>query len=474
MDNIIKYIKWFLISLLLYFLVYNILRWKFDLYSPILTVISARKELSIWIGIYYIVRLYIWSHINFKKYISDGLLEFIVLILSILLAYSFVMSFIVWSGIKWFVFAVRYEFLWYIVFALSYVIWSKIKTWEIKHLDYRYTNLIKRILVLSVLRYTVIVLKPQAIKVFWYDHNVYEWIIWAKPPAAYYSHLNEWAVRNQFLFERPIYYGFWLIMFWPMFYLLELKWKKYKDTWLWWWLYIFAVVTTFGRGAWLAFMGQSILLIYINHHDNIDKIFIKFRKYWFYIIIWLAWFGYIGAVTMFGWGRRFSTTWHINAIVQWTKYRQNAPIFGNGPATAWPASHRLKPDIVSKFQIPGQELLKWFNPENQYLQTLIQFGLIGWLFRFILYIYLNIVWLSFVFSRIRRKLYKIDNLRVTDNINKTIYQTAVWLSVGILWLSFMWLFLGSFSEYTTVYPAMVLMALNLSAIRYWQDNYQNK
>lgn len=471
---VIKYLKTFLLWMLLYFVIYNVLKWKIDLYNPVLTLLSARKELLVWVSVYYLIRLYIQKQLNIYRYVSDGLLEFMVVLLAVLIAYSFVMSFVDWLGIKWFILAVRYEFLWYIIFVICYVIGSKINVTEIKRLDYRYTNIIKRMLVLSIVWYIAIIFKPQALKPLWYDYNVYEGKIGSKPPAAYYSDLDHGAVRNQFLFERPIYFGFWLIVFWPMFFLLELKWKKTKDTWLWWGLYILAIGSTLWRGAWISFFGQNIILIYILYHDRVDEFVKRFKKYRWIFLIWIWGVAVIFVYALFGWWRRFSTTWHLNALVQSVKYFGNAPIFGNWPWAAGPASHRLAPASAQKFAIPGQEDLKWFNPENQYLQTLIQFGIVGSIFWFIIYIYMNIVWLSFALPRLRKKLSKIDNLFVTSTLNKTVYNTIVGLSLWIVWLSIMWFFLGSFSEYTSVYPAMVLLAINLSTIRYWQDNYNNK
>jgi hypothetical protein len=43
------------------------------------------------------------------------------------------------------------------------------------------------------------------------------------PPAAYYSQYNQGYVRNQFLFERPISRGFFLVAFWPLFFALAIK-----------------------------------------------------------------------------------------------------------------------------------------------------------------------------------------------------------------------------------------------------------
>lgn len=473
-NQIIKYIKTFLLAMLLYFLVYNILRRKVDLYNPILTIISARKELFIWVSIFYLWKLYFQKKLDIHKYISDGLLEFMIVALVVLIIYSFVMSFVKWFGLTGFVLTVRYEFLWYIIFVICYLIGSKINIWEIKRLDYRYTNIIKWMIVLSLFWYLAIIFKPQLLKPFGYDHTVYEWEIWAKPPAAYYSNLDHGPVRNQYLFERPTYFGFWLIVFWPMFFLLELKWKKYEETWLWRVLYIFAIGSTLSRGAWISFLGQNIIMIYILYHDRVDEFVKKFKKYRIFLSIWIIGIFTVGFVWLFGWGRRFSTTWHLNAIVQSIKYFANAPIFGNGPSTAWPASHRLAPKTAKQFAIPGQESLKWFNPENQYLQILIQFGLIWSIFWFMIYIYINIVWLSLALPRLRKKLINIDNISITSWINKTVYNTILWCSLWIIWLSIMWFFLGGFAEYTSVYPVMILMWLNLSTIRYWKDNYDSK
>lgn len=471
-EKVIKYIKAFLITIILYFLVYNILKWRFDLYNSLLTLYSLQKEIYIWLAIYYILKLRRNKHINIRRYITDGLLEFMIVIVCILLWYSFIMSFVTWNGIVWFALSVKYEFMPYILLIISYILWSKISATETKKLNLRFTNFIKWIIILSLFWYVAIIFKPQAAKIFWYDANVYEWNIWSKPPAAYYNNLDNGAVRNQFLFERPIYFGFWLVMFWPIFFLLEIKNKKREDAIFWTGIYVLNIISTFSRGAWLAFVGQNILLIYIAHHDQIDKLFVKLKKYIILIILWAVWFMAAVWFIMFGGGRRFSTTGHIEAIKQSVKYVANAPIFGNGPATAGPASHWLKPEIVSKFQIPWQENLKWFNPENQYLQIMIQFGIIWFVARFALYIYINLIWFSLPLKWLRERLKPIDNISISLQTNKIIYMSLLWLSIWVVWLSFMGLFLGAFSEDSTNYPAMLLLWLNLAALTYGQDEYK--
>jgi len=74
---------------------------------------------------------------------------------------------------------------------------------------------------------------PNLLKFFGYDWLIYEGTIGSRPPAAYYTQINKGFVRNQFLFERPISFGFWLIGFFPVFALGFLKNLSLKKKILW-------------------------------------------------------------------------------------------------------------------------------------------------------------------------------------------------------------------------------------------------
>jgi hypothetical protein len=69
---------------------------------------------------------------------------------------------------------------------------------------------------------------PNALKFVGYDWHAYEGTLGSRPPAAYYTLINQGFVRNQFLFERPISFGFRLIAFFPFFALGFLRKKSIK------------------------------------------------------------------------------------------------------------------------------------------------------------------------------------------------------------------------------------------------------
>jgi O-antigen ligase len=122
------------------------------------------------------------------------------------------------------------------------------------------------------------------------------------------------------------------------------------------------------------------------------------------------------------------------------------PIWWQGAGTAWPAS----------YQVTG---ITAYNPENQYLQIWIEYGVLWFMGRLFLYWYLH---------RIAYKSYEEDlswgmkEKKTDSKITKKrkLYGTIVFaFGVGILWLSIEWLVLHSFVDRMIVYPFMALFAI---------------
>jgi O-antigen ligase len=114
------------------------------------------------------------------------------------------------------------------------------------------------------------------------------------------------------------------------------------------------------------------------------------------------------------------------------------PILGRGAASAWPASHHL---------------WEWkeYNPENQYLQIWIEYGLIafiGWMY---LYLFLNFVW----FKAFKDDYMDEKSSKEMKNLSLIIFAFSLWM-IG---LSIEWLVLHSFVDRMIVYPFIALFGI---------------
>jgi hypothetical protein len=96
----------------------------------------------------------------------------------------------------------------------------------------RYTGIIQKILIRSLVRRGIIWLLPGVIERAGYDRYNYEGAVGIAPPVAYYTQYNEGYIRNQFLFERPITLGFFLVLFWPVFFMILVKKRGRKNAML--------------------------------------------------------------------------------------------------------------------------------------------------------------------------------------------------------------------------------------------------
>ena len=111
----------------------------------------------------------------------------------------------------------------FVVFALISSKFFPKTTLEHSNLETRYVKIIKWLLVGSIIWWLIIYFIPRLLEFAGYNKSNYEGDIGIAPPAVYYSQYNDGYVRNQFLFERPISRGFFLVALWPLFFALALK-----------------------------------------------------------------------------------------------------------------------------------------------------------------------------------------------------------------------------------------------------------
>jgi len=155
---------------------------------------------------------------------------------------------------------------------------------------------------------------------------------------------------------------------------------------------------------------------------------------WVFLLISILWYEQIM-------NRWYSNYGHITMLKNWRAMFLDAPLRWNGWATAGPWSHW--------WWVP-------FNPENQFLQIMIEFGLIWFIGWILLYVSLCLVWIK------RRFATKIPLLQEW---------VLLAVSIGMIGLAISWMVLHSFSDRMVVYPFMLLFWI---VIAYTHDKVRKK
>jgi O-antigen ligase len=150
--------------------------------------------------------------------------------------------------------------------------------------------------------------------------------------------------------------------------------------------------------------------------------------------------------------RDFSNTGHLRLILEAVKKIGARPIWWEGAWSAWPASFYLGPG-------------KSYNPENQYLQIWLEYGVFGFMWWMYLYLFLH---------RIGYKAYKDEKEQPTQMVKQTRNYGLILFafSLGILWLSVEWLVLHSFVDRMIVYPFMALFGITYAL--YVKEKYSRQ
>ena len=424
--------KIFFIWLLLQFFLQTFVTYRLGLDSTIWKVIWMRKEIIL-IGLLGFLGRCFWKNKNFKAFFETFPLKNFVRVFVATLVVSFLVSIFInhtWVG-TWLM-SVRYSMIGFLIFIVFFSVSILFFGAREINLVKRYSRLMKTLLVGSLIWRGILWLMPNLLKFAWYDQYNYEGDVGIAPPAAYYTQYDSGYARNQFLFERPISRWFFLIAFWPLFFVLCFKNKIWR-----WSLYGIAIISTFSRAAWAVWILQTIILIFLQFPKKYRKMALR----WFIPLVFV-----FGLVTYF-WqkqiiSREFSNTWHFRLVIEAFQKIWERPIRWQGAWTAWPASHQI-------------QWIKAYNPENQYLQIWLEYGILWFLWRLFLYGYLH---------RIAYRSYEEE--RNTDNKitkKRKLYGTIVFaFGVGILWLSIEGLVLQSFVDRMIVYPFMALFAIS-----YW-------
>ena len=242
-----------------------------------------------------------------SKFVIQFILWFIITTIILLLLAVCLQA--IWF--KAFLLSAKYDLFWFFIFGIWICLALLFFTEEDKNLLQLYNKLILRTLRLWLAWWFMVRLMPTILRHFWYDPLSYEWTVWQRPPVAYYTLIDKWNVRNQFLFERPTSFGFWLIAFFPVFVLWFLRNRKRIDQLfptIMFWLLVFSTRSR----AWIAIRAlEVIVLFFILYRKAIKKYFI-----WLIIvaIIWLWWIAYLSRWMLI---REHSNTWHLQLMKAW-------------------------------------------------------------------------------------------------------------------------------------------------------------
>lgn len=432
--NLILVAKIFLIWLLLQFFLQTFVTFRLGLDWTFWKIIWMRKEIII-IGLMGFLGRYFWKQKNIKVFFEKFPLKNFVRVFLGTLVVSFLVSVCINSiSIGAWIMSVKYSMMGFLIFILFFAITILFFGAREINLIKRYTRVVKTLLIGSLLWRCMIWLMPNLLKFAWYNQWNYEWDVGIAPPAAYYTRYDQWLVRNQFVFERPISRGFFLVAMWPLFFILCFKNKPLGQKFARWSLYGLAIMSTFSRAARGVWILQTIILILVQFPKKYWKMALKAFVPLILLFAVVTYFGQRQIIT-----REFSNTGHFNEIIKAFGLVGDRPLRGQWAWTAGPASHQV-------------EGIKAYNPENQYLQIRIEYGLLwflGWLY---LYGYLHYI---------AYKSYE-EEKKSDDKLTKKrkLYGTIVFaFGVGILWLSIEGLVLHSFVDRMIVYPFVALFAI---------------
>ena len=392
------------------------------------------------------------------KFVFQFIISFIITTIVLLLLAVCLQA--IWF--KAFLLSAKYDLFWFFIFGIWICLALLFFTEEDKNLLQLYNKLILRALRLWLAWWFMVWLMPTILRHFWYDPLSYEWTVWQRPPVAYYTLIDKWNVRNQFLFERPTSFGFWLIAFFPVFVLWFLRKKWWKDQLfptIMFWLLVFSTRSR----AWIAVRAlEVIVLFFILYWKHIKKYFIRLI---IVAIIWLWWLAYLSRWMMI---REHSNTWHLQLMKVWWNIAKENLIIWRWAWYSWPASHQLcysdepvdifqdidsihldnqRCELLRKANIKNQISTYGFNPENQYLQILMEYWIIWILFR---------LWLCGLILRYTAKMIRIYRNKTKSPYQELLYYSLWWFGIWFIWLCAEWLVLHSLADRMVIYPFFLL------------------
>ncbi|HRX64286.1 MAG TPA: O-antigen ligase family protein [Candidatus Absconditabacterales bacterium] len=442
--NLALITKIFLGVLLLQFFLQTFVTFAIGRDGTFWTLVWMRKEFLIVVLFLFVVWILArkYREDKLKQFRKDFPLKLFLFLFVLVVLIAFVIS-LFNSSISNFVISMRYSMFGFFIFLLFFVVSYLFFDKKTEDLLAWYTKIIKWVLIGSLIWRAVIWLVPSTLRHFGYNQWNFEGDVGVRPPAAYYTQYKEGFVRNQFLFERPISLGFFLVVFWPLFFVTIL----YKKSWKTWilrgGLYGLILLSTFSRAAWGAWFIQTIFMFLILYGKDWKKLAIRV---FIPIILLVGVISYLGHDQILN--REYSNTGHLKELKIAVQKVADSPFFGQGAASAGPASHHLG---------EGKE----YNPENQYLQIWIEYGLLAFVGWMIIYVYLHMI-----------GFWAWKDLKTEGNTKDTKRLSLIMIafSLGLFGLSIEGFVLHSFVDRMIVYPFVVLFGMYY-AIFYKEKNH---
>ncbi len=292
---------------------------------------------------------------------------------------------------------------------------------------------IKYVLIFSLLRYCIIHTIPNILDRIGFAQpgDSIERTTNSPPPSLYLTEFYSWYVRNQWPFWWPLSLWFYLVAFWPLFFAKLLYKKKLSDTRWRRLLYISIVFSTYSRAAWGMFFVSCLLIALI-----------MYRKYTKYIIWWSIAFIIWIFIYIKSWGnseifiRTRSDKWHIEFFQQGLDLVKQYWLWWLWAASVWPGSNHI------------EWVKEVFNPENQYMQIWLEYGLfwlLWWLLSYTIIIKNSII--KWFYIRINQTNYNSEDL------------VFIGIGISILSLSIGGMVLHPFIDSSSMYPFMFFAGL---------------
>lgn len=294
---------------------------------------------------------------------------------------------------------------------------------------------IKWVLIFSLLRYGILHTIPNALDRIGFSQPgmSIERTAGTPPPSLRLTEFYSGYVRNQWPFGWPLSLGFYLAAMRPLFYGLVLHKKKLSDTRGRRLLYVGIVLSTYSRAARGIFLISSVCIALV-----------LYRKYTKYIIaLWIT--AFVAVALYIAWGgkselflRTRSDKGHIEYFFQWLDLVRKNRLRGLWAASVGPASNHIE----------GVE--KVFNPENQYMQIWLEYGLLGvatWILSYI----------AIVLSPIKKWFSIRTNKSQKILSGNTI--TYIGIGISIIALSIAGMVLHPFVDSSSIYPFMLISGI---------------
>ena len=263
-------IKVFLIGLLVQFFLHTFVTYKLGREGAFWNGVWLWKEIIILL----FLAIIIWgiarqiktegTRLFFAKLLATKLFRFFLFFL-VASAMAFLLAVGIQKvGLGTFILSFKYNLLGFLIFLLGVGL-VRFTPFPSFNFAKWYQKVLKAVVYGAFVWRAIIYLIPGLLKFAGYSRESFEGTLDANPPAVYLTQINHGLVRNQFLFERPISFGFFLVAFRPLFALGFLRKQSRKSQILRTLAFGALVFSTLSRaaiGVWLLQTAILALLIY--------------------------------------------------------------------------------------------------------------------------------------------------------------------------------------------------------------------